>query len=109
VRRRSFFTSLLAGLLPLDAGGFAAQTTTPPPVPPYVREFEGTMGGVPDGKRVLFTLTYTPVSNLKLDLFLNGFLQREGPTYDYTCSGRSVWFTHPPQPGDFVTAQYPTQ
>lgn len=103
MKRRGFFASL-AGLL---AGLLPAQTTPPPP-PAYVREFEGTMGGLPDGKRVLFTLTYTPITNIKLDLFVNGLMQREGPTYDYTLSGRSVWFTHPPPVGVLVTAQYYT-
>jgi hypothetical protein len=82
-------------------------TTTPTP-PAYVREFETTIG-VPNGSRVLFTLTYAPVSSLKTDVYLNGLLQREGPTYDYVLSGQSLFFMRPPSTGDFVTVQYYTQ
>ena len=92
--RRLF--ALLAGLV-----------ATPQP-PAFFREHEGNAMGVPDGQTAVFRLSFAPVSHMRLDVFLNGLFQREGPTYDYTFSGRTVTFNRPPSAGDFVTVQYYT-
>ena len=88
---------------------FVGEQTASAVAPIYVRECEGTWMGVPDGKLTAFRLTYAPVTNVRLEVFLNGLLQREGATYDYTYSAKFVTFNHPPSVGDFVTVQYYTQ
>ncbi len=77
--------------------------------PGFWRENEGNAMGVPNGKTTAFRLSYAPVNNMRLEVFLNGLLQREGPTNDYTFAGQIVTFNRPPSVGDFVTVQYYTR
>jgi hypothetical protein len=75
----------------------------------FCREFETPKGstaglGLVNGVNKKFTLTYPPNGSIRLNVFLNGLLQREGG--DYTLVGKVITFTNAPSGTDRVEAQY---
>ncbi len=60
---------------------------------------------VPDGVRTQFTLNATPVTDSE-EVFLNGVLQDEGSSADYTITTDVVTFTLAPDTGDLVRVNY---
>lgn len=58
----------------------------------------------PDSKLTAFTLSYSPISNLRVNVFRNGLLQREGG--DYTLSAKTLVFPQAPVAGDLLEVQY---
>lgn len=61
--------------------------------------------GTIDGSNAVFTLANTPLSG-KLLLFLNGLLQDEGGSDDFTISGATITFNSAPLSGDKLAAHY---
>lgn len=60
--------------------------------------------GVVDGNNTTFTLSYNPLGNAAVNLFVNGLYQSQGD--DYTLNGKIITFVNPPQPGDHVRVAY---
>jgi hypothetical protein len=79
----------------------------------FVREVETSTQspigiGLVNGSNKVFTLSYTPNTPTRLNMFLNGLLLREGG--DYSITGKIVTFLRPaPTPPDRVEAQYYSQ
>lgn len=66
-----------------------------------------TPGGTPNGTLVTFTLAHSPsASGADLMLFLNGLLQKQGLSFDYTISGSTITYNTAPQTNDVLLATY---
>lgn len=62
---------------------------------------------ISDGTNTTFTLLNTPVPPAALMFFINGILQKAGPTSDYTLSGNIVTTNYAPSTGSNIAASYP--
>lgn len=63
--------------------------------------------GEPDGTNFTFSLAHPPLPASSLMFFVNGVLQMQGGSSDYTLSGSSVVLSVPPRSGSNVLATYP--
>ena len=61
--------------------------------------------GTIDGTNKTFTLAHTPDTGSLL-LFLNGILEREGASYDYTLSGGTITMAVAPPAGSTLLCSY---
>jgi hypothetical protein len=64
---------------------------------PRLRVIKETPSGTINSSNTTFTISKTPM--IDLDLFLNGALQREGATYEYTISGKTITYNSAPPTG----------
>lgn len=69
--------------------------------------FMETPTGAIDGVNTTYTLANTPDPSVALMLFLNGLLQSEGGSNDFTISGDTITMNAAPVAGDTITATYP--
>lgn len=69
-------------------------------------EWNERLSGTADGVNNIFTLTYTPSSPATIMVFVNGVLQENGITADFTISGNVITFNSPPNVESKVTATY---
>jgi hypothetical protein len=63
--------------------------------------------GSADGVTNVFGLSNVPLPLDATMLYINGILQRQGPTYDYVLSGTIVTMNYFPQSGSNLLASYP--
>jgi len=63
--------------------------------------------GLTNGINYTFTLSHTPSPLESLMLYVNGVLQRQGPTGDYTISGNVVTMNYIPKAGSTLLSTYP--
>ena len=63
--------------------------------------------GLVDGSNNIFTLAYAPMPTSALMFYVNGVLQRQGATADYTASGNTVTMNYVPNSGSNIVATYP--
>lgn len=63
--------------------------------------------GLTNGINYTFTLSHTPRPLESLMLYVNGVLQRQGPTGDYTISGNVVTMNYIPKAGSALLSTYP--
>jgi hypothetical protein len=68
--------------------------------------FEVPSGDV-DGSNYTFVLESSPVPSGSLMLYVNGVLQRQGPSYDYTLSGNTITMNYTPNNSSNLAATYP--
>lgn len=62
------------------------------------------LGGIIDGQNAVFSLTTAPNPASSLRVYRNGVRQQLGQ--DYTLSGSTLTFIHPPTGGDSLLADY---
>lgn len=79
---------------------------------PYATTIPNTMWmdfptGDVDGINSVFSLSYSPNPTTALMFFVNGILQRQGASADYTVAGPTVSFNYVPQSGSNLIATYP--
>jgi hypothetical protein len=67
-----------------------------------------TLSGPADDSNMTFELSYTPVADTEIMLFINGVLQHRnnGESKDFSISGKVITMNFPPHTGDEVTATY---
>jgi len=67
-----------------------------------------TLSGPADDSNMTFELSYTPVADTEIMLFINGVLQHRnnGENKDFSISGKVITMNFPPHTGDEVTATY---
>lgn len=67
-----------------------------------------TLSGVTNDSNTNFELSYTPVADTEVMLFVNGVLQHRnnGDAKDFSISGKVITMNFPPHTGDEVTATY---
>ena len=87
-------------------GGTIVVTSTAAPPSSTVSWMEIPSGSV-DGTNTTFALAHTPVPQSALMFFVNGVLQRQGPTFDYVMTGSSVGLFVPPRADANIIATYP--
>lgn len=63
-------------------------------------------GGFADGFNTTFTLLNAPNPSSTLMLYVNGILQRQGTTEDYTLSGNTISLNYAPPTNSRLTATY---
>jgi hypothetical protein len=64
-----------------------------------------TPSGSINGSNTTFTLANTPITGTE-EVFLNGLLQNEGGSNDYTISGATITYNTAPQTGDELLVNY---
>jgi len=67
------------------------------------------VSGVADGVNTSFTLSNTPYPSTSLAFFVNGVLQKQGASLDYTLSGNTINTSLPPNSGSNLLATYQYQ
>src|SRR5690242_6287413 len=102
--RKSFLTSLLAWIPAVLLG--QSQIAKENIIVADITEREGTSLGVPDGQLTSFTLTYSPVGNASVRVFLNGLHQRQAVGGDYTVAGKVITFRVAPPAGSTLDVDY---
>ena len=67
-----------------------------------------TLSGPTNDSNTTFELSYTPVADAEIMLFINGVLQHRnnGESKDFSISGKVITMNFPPHTGDEVTATY---
>lgn len=60
----------------------------------------------PNNSQTAFLLSPTPISNLSVQLYLDGTLLRQGSGLDYTISGATVTMTQAPATGQILWTTY---
>jgi hypothetical protein len=67
-----------------------------------------TLAGPTNDSNTIFELSYAPVADTEVMLFINGVLQHKnnGEDKDYSISGKVITMNFPPHVGDEVTATY---
>ena len=67
-----------------------------------------TLSGPADDSNTIFELSYSPVADTEIMLFVNGVLQHRnnGDGKDFSISGKVITMNFPPHAGDEVTATY---
>ena len=67
-----------------------------------------TLSGVTNDSNTIFELSYVPVADTEVMLFVNGVLQHRnnGAIKDFSISGKVITLNFPPHEGDEVTATY---
>jgi hypothetical protein len=67
-----------------------------------------TLSGVTDDSNTIFGLTYIPIADTEVMLFVNGVLQHRnnGSNKDFSISEKIITMNFPPHTGDEVTATY---
>lgn len=67
-----------------------------------------TLSGPTDDSNTVFELSYTPVADTEVMLFVNGILQHKnnGSNKDFSILGKVVTMNFAPHEGDEVTATY---
>jgi hypothetical protein len=67
-----------------------------------------TLLGSANDSNTIFQLSYTPVADTEVMLFVNGVLQHRnnGEAKDFSISGNIITMNFPPHVGDEVTATY---
>lgn len=80
--------------------------TTPPPAGSSTAWME-IPSGLANGINNIFTLVNTPYPLTSLMFYVNGVLQRQGVSYDYTITGNTVTMNYIPNSGSNIVATYP--
>jgi len=67
-----------------------------------------TLSGATNDLNTVFELSYIPVADTEIMLFVNGVLQHRnnGDAKDFSISGKVITMNFPPHAGDEVTATY---
>lgn len=63
--------------------------------------------GAVDGVNMLFELANKPEPSAALQLYVNGVLQRQGASFDYTIGDKKIVMNYAPQDGSHLMATYP--
>lgn len=79
---------------------------TAPPAGMYTSWME-IPSGLADGINNVFTLSNTPMPTTAVMFYVNGVLQRQGVTADYTISTSTITMNYTPNSGSNVVATYP--
>lgn len=79
---------------------------------PYATTVQNTVwseipGGLVDGVNNVFTVANAPSPSSGLMFYVNGVLQRQGASYDYTLAGSTITLNYTPQSGSNLIATYP--
>ena len=77
-----------------------------PSVGSYTSWMEVPMGFV-DGTNNIFTLSNNPQPSSALMFYVNGILQRQGITFDYTISSNTITMNYTPNSGSVLITTYP--
>jgi len=66
-----------------------------------------TPGGAVDGVNSTFNIANTPWPSSAVMFYVNGVLQKQGATFDYTVTDKTIYFSVPPPEGSNLSVTYP--
>lgn len=88
-------------------GNLVISTTTSTALSGTLISWMETPSGATDDVNTLFNVSNVPLPSSSLMLFVNGVLQKQGPSSDYVMSGTLINLMFPPRSDSNVLATYP--